>query len=184
MTATATSQTVAPTGTWTLDTTHSSASFAVKHMVVATFRGRFDEFDAKLEASESGARLEGVVKADSIVVKDPNLGGHLKSPDFFDTERYPEIRFVSSDLKRDGDDLVAEGELTIKDQTHPVTARGTVTDPFVTLGDVEKIGLTLETKVDRTKFGLNWNAPLPRGGVALADEVTITVELELARAEA
>ena len=184
MSATSTTATAVPTGTWTLDPVHSSAHFAVKHMVVATFRGRFDEFDANLVAGDSGARLEGVVKADSIVVKDPNLGGHLKSPDFFDTERYPEIRFVSESLKRDGDELVAEGELTIKDQTHPVVARGTVTDPFVTLGDVEKIGLTLETKVDRTKFGLNWNAPLPRGGVALADEVTITVELELARAEA
>jgi polyisoprenoid-binding protein YceI len=184
MSATTQTTTAVPTGTWTLDPVHSSAHFAVKHMVVATFRGRFDDFDAKLVADESGARLEGVVKADSIVVKDPNLGGHLKSPDFFDTERHPEIRFVSSDLKRDGDKLVAEGELTIKDHTHPVTARGSITDPFVTLGDVEKIGLTLETKVDRQQFGLNWNAPLPRGGVALADEVTITVELELARAEA
>ncbi len=185
MSATASTTTAVPAGTWTLDPVHSSAGFAVKHMVVATFRGRFEELDAKLVADEQGtARLEGVVKADSIVVKDPNLAGHLKAPDFFDTDRYPEVRFVSESLKRDGDELIAEGELTIKDHTHPVVARGTITDPFVTLGDVEKLGITLETKVDRNQFGLEWNAPLPRGGVALADDVTITVELELARAEA
>ena len=81
-----------PQGTWTLDPVHSSAGFAVKHMAVSTFRGRFEDFDATLSASEDGeASLVGVVKADSIVVKDPNLAGHLRSPDFFDTELYPEI---------------------------------------------------------------------------------------------
>src|SRR5436189_1851457 len=89
MTATATSTTVAPAGTWALDPVHSSASFAVKHMVVATFRGRFEEFDVTLTANEDGtAALAGTVKADSIVVKDESLAEHLKAPDFFDTERY------------------------------------------------------------------------------------------------
>jgi polyisoprenoid-binding protein YceI len=173
-----------PTGTWTLDPTHSSASFAVKHMVVATFRGRFENVDATLAVGEDGVgQLTGTVDASSIVVKDENLQAHLGSPDFFDVERYPELRFSSSEIRRDGDELVLDGELTIKDQTHAIEARGTITDPHETLGGAIKLGITLETVIDRTKFGLNWNAPLPKGGFALADEVKLTVELELAQAD-
>jgi polyisoprenoid-binding protein YceI len=183
MSGTITTTPVAPAGTWQLDPVHSSASFAVKHMVVATFRGRFEEFDVTLTADENGdAQINGTVKADSIVVKDDNLGEHLKSPEFFDTERFADIGFVSTGVRRDGDELVVDGELTIKGNTHPVEARGTITDPTVTFGDVEKIGLTLETDIDRTTFGLEWNAPLPKGGFALANDVKLTVELELAKA--
>jgi polyisoprenoid-binding protein YceI len=172
-----------PVGIWRLDATHSSASFSVKHMVIATFRGRFENFDATLTVDEQTAQLEGTVQAGSIVVKDENLQGHLGSPDFFDLERYPEIRFVSSQIRRHGDELVVDGELTIKDQTHAVEARGTISGPAVTLGDVLKVGITLETVIDRTQFGLVWNAPLPKGGFAVSDEVNLTVELELAHSE-
>ncbi len=176
--------TALPVGTWKLDPTHSSAQFAVKHMVVATFRGHFDEIDATLTVGAGGdAKLVGVVKAESIVVKDENLKGHLSAPDFFDIERYTEIRFESSDIRRTGDDLVLDGQLTIKDQTHPVEARGTISGPAVTLGDVEKLGITLETVIDRTQFGLTWNAPLPKGGFAVENDVKLTVELELAKIE-
>ena len=186
MSATAVSTATAlPVGTWQSDPTQSSASFAIKHMVVATFRGGFEDLSATLEVSEDGAgELSGTVHAGSIVVKDENLQAHLGSPDFFDTERYPELRFVSTSIRRDGEELVLDGDLTIKDQTHPVEARGTITDPVETLGGAVKIGLTLETGIDRTKYGLNWNAPLPKGGVALADDVKLTVELELAKAPA
>lgn len=173
-----------PVGTWNLDPVHSSASFAVKHMGVATFRGRFEDFDASLTVGRDGeAQLVGTVRANSIVVKDENLQAHLGSPDFFDSDRYPELRFVSRSLRRDGDELIADGELTIKDQTHPVEARGTITDPTETLGGAVKVGITLETVIDRTKFGLSFNAPLPKGGVAVANDVKLTVELELAQVE-
>lgn len=169
-----------PVGTWRSDPTHSSASFAVKHMVVATFRGSFDDIDATLTVDEHGAaELEGKVSTGSVAVKDENLQAHLGSPDFFDTERYPELSFVSKAIRRDGEELVLDGDLTIKDQTHPVEARGTITDPTETLGGAIKIGVTLETIIDRTNYGLNWNAPLPKGGVTLADDVKLTVELEL-----
>ena len=185
MAATLTPTVGIPQGNWTLNPVHSSASFAVKHMVVATFRGRFENFDASLAVGDDGeAKLVGTVRADSIVVKDENLAGHLKSPDFFDTERYPEIGFVSTSIRRDGDELVVDGELTIKGHTRPIEARGTITEPVVTFGDVLKLGVELEATVDRTEYGLNWNAPLPKGGVALANDVTLIVELELARQEA
>jgi polyisoprenoid-binding protein YceI len=165
-------------GTYVLDPVHSSASFAVKHMVVSTFRGRFETFDATL----TDGKLVGTVDVASIVVKDENLAAHLQSPEFFDAERHPELRFESTEIRRtgDGDEVVVDGELTIKGITKPVEARGTLEGPHVTFGDVNKIGLTLETIIDRTEFGLNWNAPLPKGGFALANDVKLIVELELA----
>jgi polyisoprenoid-binding protein YceI len=172
-----------PVGAWRLDPTHSTAGFAVKHMGVSIFRGRFEHLDASLTVSEDGAaELAGSVSADAIVVKDENLQAHLRSPDFFDTERYPEIRFVSNSLRRDGEELIVDGQLTIKDQSHAVEARGTITGPTETLGGVVKLGVTLEAIIDRTQFGLNWNAPLPKGGFALANDVKLTIELELAPA--
>jgi polyisoprenoid-binding protein YceI len=172
-----------PVGTWEADKVHSSASFAVKHMVVATFRGRFEDVDARLEVGADGAaKLVGSVRPETIVVKDENLAAHLQSPDFFDSERYPELRFESTSIRREGDELVVDGELTIKDNTRPVEARGTIVGPHEDIAGATKVGLTLETTVDRTAFGLNWNAPLPKGGFALANDVTLQVELELAKA--
>ncbi|HYH89993.1 MAG TPA: YceI family protein [Solirubrobacteraceae bacterium] len=163
-------------GTYVLDPIHSSASFAVKHMIVSTFRGRFETFDAKLV----DGRLTGTVDVGSIVVKDENLAAHLQSPEFFDAERHPELRFESSEIRPDGDEVVVDGELTIKGITKAVEARGTIEGPAVTFGDVNKIGLSLEAIIDRTEFGLDWNAPLPKGGFALANDVKLIVELELA----
>jgi len=165
-------------GTYVLDPIHSSASFAVKHMVVSTFRGRFEKFDA----TRTAGKLVGTVDVGSIVVKDENLAAHLQSPEFFVAERHPELRFESTDIRRtgEGDEVVVDGELTIKGITKPVEARGTLEGPAVTFGDVNKVGLTLEAIIDRTEFGLNWNAPLPKGGFALANDVKLIVELELA----
>ena len=171
-----------PVGTWRLDPTHSSASFAVKHMGVATFRGRFEKFDATLTVEDESAELVGTVDTSSIVVKDQNLQAHLGAPDFFDTERYPELTFRSTSLRREGDELIVDGELTVKGNTRPVESRGEIAGPAVTLGDVTKLGITLEAIVDRTEFGLNWNAPLPKGGFAVANDVKLVVELELIHA--
>src|SRR5579864_7291808 len=100
MSAITTSPGTLPAGTYRLDPVHSSAGFAVKHMVVATFRGRFEDFDATLTVDEGGnASLSGVVRVGSIEVKDENLKAHLGSPDFFDLESYPEIRFESAQVE-------------------------------------------------------------------------------------
>jgi len=170
-----------PVGTWRLDPVHSSASFAVKHMAVATFRGRFERLDATLTVDDESAELVGTVDAGSIVVKDENLQAHLGSPDFFDLERYPDIGFRSTSIRRDGDQLIVDGELTIKGNTRAVEGRGTIDGPGVTLAGATALGLALETIVDRTEFGLNFNAPLPTGGVAVANEVKLNVELELVK---
>ena len=175
----AVSATGLPVGTWGLDPIHSSASFAVKHMAVSTFRGRFEKFDATLTVDQDSAELVGTVDASSVVVKDENLQGHLGSPDFFDLERYPEITFRSDSIRREGDELIIDGQLTIKGNPRAVQSRGTIAGPAVTLGDYTKLGITLETVVDRTEFGLNWNAPLPKGGFAVSNDVKLIVELEL-----
>jgi polyisoprenoid-binding protein YceI len=175
-------QTQIPAGTYTVDKVHSHVGFAVKHMVVATFRGEFKDYDVTLVSDGENVKLEGVVPVTSISVDDENLQGHLLSPEFFDAERYPELRFVSADV-RIGDDgeLVVDGELTIKGHTQAVEGRGTITGPVTDIAGNEKIGLELETIIDRTAFGLNWNAPLPKGGVALANDVKLTIALELVK---
>ena len=184
MSATATLATRLPAGTWKVDPTHSSATFAVKHMAVGTFRGGFENLDAALIVSDDGAAtLQGTVCADSITVKDENLRAHLGSPDFFDIERHPELSFRSDSLQPTDDGLLVEGELTIKGNTHPLQAQGSVSGPSVGLDGSQRLGLTLETTVDRTLYGLNWNAPLPKGGFALANDVKLIVELELALEE-
>jgi len=169
--------------TWTADAVHSTVGFAVKHMLVSTFRGRFETYDATLTAAEDGTlRLVGSVAADSISVKDSSLAAHLRAPDFFDTERFPQITFNSTLVRTESGELIVDGELTIKGTTRPIEARGTISESPVTFGDVEKVGVELEAIVDRTEYGLDWNAPLPKGGFALANEVKLVVELELARA--
>jgi polyisoprenoid-binding protein YceI len=170
------------TGSWKIDPVHSHVGFAVKHMGVATFRGRFEDYDGALVAGEGSVpRLEGSVRAGSIVVKDENLAAHLTAPDFFDTERYPEIRFVSTGVTVGEDGGVeVEGELTIKGHTLSVTGRGSLSGP-VDVGGVEKAGVELEAVIDRRDYGLDFNMTLPGGGLAVANDVKLEVTLELVR---
>lgn len=114
-----------PTGTWNRDPVHSDIGFAVSYSGAGTFRGTFDEFDANFV----DGRLEGTAKVATVRVDDPNLAGHLQSPDFFDAEQHPELRFVSSRIERDGDDVTIEGELTLRGVTKPATITGTVVGP-------------------------------------------------------
>jgi len=176
MTATATA---IPAGTYKDDGVHSNASFAVKHML-ATFRGSFGRFNAVLTVGEDGeAKLVGTVPVDTVIVKDENLVAHLQSPEFFDAEQHPEIRFESTSFVIDGETATVTGDLTIKGHTEQVTAQGPIAGPIEDPFGNVKLGLQFEIVVDRTKFGLNWNAPLPKGGFMLANDVTLAVDLEL-----
>ena len=171
---------IAPAGTWNADPVHSTVGFEVGYSGVSTFRGSFRDFEATLD----GAGLAGSAKVASVDVKDEQLNGHLQSPDFFDAQRHPEIGFKAVELSRNGDRVSAKGELTIKGVTHPITLEGTVspaptTDPF----GREKLGLTLRSEIDRTEYGMNWNAPNQSGGDYLADDVKLVAELALVREE-
>lgn len=168
--------TIAPAGTWELDSVHSVVGFEVEYLG-GTFKGTFREIDATIVVGDDAVSLEGSAKVASVDVKDENLAGHLQSPDFFDAERYPEISFTATDISLDGATVEVEGELTIKGVTHPAAVTGTVTAPLTDPYGRERVGLTLETRVDRTRFGVDWNNPLPNGEPALANDVTVVAEL-------
>ena len=169
-----------PAATWGLDTTHSTAGFAIKYMV-STFRTGFENFDVALDTTGDQPRLTGSVAPDSINVKDENFHAHLQGPDFFDTERYPAITFESTAWRVDGDELIVDGNLTIKGDTRPIEARGQLVAPHEDPLGNTRLGVTLEASVDRTHFGLNWNNPLPKGGLALANETKLVVDLALVK---
>jgi polyisoprenoid-binding protein YceI len=167
-----------PDGTWAVDKTHSNVGFAVEYMA-GTFSGTFSEFDAVVE----GGALKGSAKVASVQVKDPSLEAHLQSPEFFDAERHPELRFESAAIERHGDRVSIDGEITLKGHTETVEIRGSISDPIADQYGGERFGLKLEAVVARDEFGVSWNNPLPSGEPALANEVTITAELQLAKQE-
>jgi polyisoprenoid-binding protein YceI len=170
-----------PAATWALDNTHSTVGFALKYMV-STYRAGFDRFDVTLDTTGDQPVLKGSVAPDSIDVKDENFHAHLQSPDFFDTERHPAITFESTAWRVEGDELVVDGNLTIKGDSRPVEARGEFTPPHEDPFGGTRLGITLEAVVDRTHFGITWNNPLPKGGLALANEVKLHVDLQLVKA--
>ncbi len=170
--------TVAPSGAWTVDKVHSTIGFEVEHMV-STFRGHFEDYDARLV----DGKLTGTVAVPSVKVYDENLEAHLQSPDFFDAQLHPELRFESRELTIDDDgNVTLEGDLTIKGITKAITARGRYVHVEADMGGGERIGLALEATVDRREFGLEWNSPLPKGGFVLGNVVTLQVALELVAA--
>ena len=176
-----TNLTIAPVGTWSLDTTHSRVDFEVSYLA-GTFKGEFHEIAAELSVDGEHASLEGTAKVASVDVKDDNLSAHLQSPDFFDAERHPELRFTANDIHLEGDGKVSvDGELTIKGATRPVHVTGKVTAPIVDAYGNDRIGLSLTTNVDRTEFGVDWQQPLPNGDPALGNDVTIIAELQFVK---
>lgn len=173
------------TGAYAADPVHSSFAFAVRYMGVSTFRGTLADVSATLVADAEGVVLEGSAGVDSISIRTPQqFRDHVLSAEFFDAENHPRVAFRSTHVELTDDGrAVVDGELTIKDVTLPVHAEGSWV-PEAELFGTRKGGLTLEATVDRTAYGLNWNADLPTGGKALANDVTLTVELTLLPQEA
>jgi polyisoprenoid-binding protein YceI len=170
-----------PAGTFTVDPVHSTAEFAVKHMGINTFRTGFDQFEATL----ADGVLTGRVPVASVRIANPDFKAHVLAADFFDAERHPELTFTSTaiELAEDGTTTV-RGDLTIKGTTLPVTGTGTIAGPVVGLAGRELVAVDLEAEVDRTAFGLTWQAELPGGGKALGERVTLVLHLELVGQEA
>jgi polyisoprenoid-binding protein YceI len=170
-------QTAVPTGTWNADTVHSSLAFEVPY-AVATFGGGVTDFEVSL----ADGVLTGKGRIASINVKDEGLAAHLQSPEFFDAERHPELTFVSKEIRRDGDDVEIDGDLTMKGVTKPATLTGTINGPAVDHFGTTRVGFKLQTVVDRTQFEIKWNMPLPNGEPALSNEVTLKADLTLVQA--
>jgi polyisoprenoid-binding protein YceI len=176
----------APAGTWAADPVHSNVSFEVEYAGVNAFRGGFKEFTAVLAAGDGEASLEGSAKVASVDVKDEQLNGHLQTPDFFDAERFPEVAFRATELRRLADNRVeGKGELTIKGVTKPIELTGKISPaPVTDPGGRERLGLKLETSIDRNEYGVSWNAPNQTGGGNyLADDVKLIAELAFVKQE-
>lgn len=168
-------------GTWTIDPSHSSLGFTARHAMVTNVRGSFDEVEGTgtLDlTSPSNSTVTVVMKSASINTGSADRDGHLRSADFFDTETYPELRFVSTSVERaDADTLRVSGDLTIKDVTRPVAIdfefTGVATDPF---GN-QRAGFEGSTTINRKDWGLEWNAALETGGVLVSEKIKLALDI-------
>jgi polyisoprenoid-binding protein YceI len=168
---------------WTVDQSHSSVGFEVKHMMVSKVKGQFDSYSADIEAADltdlTTAQISFNFDVASINTRSEDRDNHLKSADFFDVENNPAITFTSTSITKDGEDYKVTGDLSIKDVTKPVTFNvefgGKGTNPW----GVEVYGFGANAKINREEFGLTWNAALETGGVLVGKEIKISVELEI-----
>jgi polyisoprenoid-binding protein YceI len=174
------SATQIPTGTWSIDPAWSSLEFEVRKIGLVPIRGRVPGFSGGIVGGDSPS-IVGTAEAASITTFDETRDGHLQSPDFFDTERYPELRFESTEVALDGDELVVTGELTIKGTTRPVVLNGSYLGSGVDAYGNDRIALEVEGTVDRNDFDLKWNAPLPGGGLMLPSEVALRATVAATR---
>jgi len=167
MSAIETRELAIPSGTWTIDPSHSRVEFSIRHMGIASIRGSFADFEAVIDGGDE-ARISGAIRVASVDTRDEARDSHLQSPDFFDAERHPEITFAST---RFDNGVTREVELDAR-----VTGAGT--DPW---GN-ERLGLELEGQIDRHEFGVSWNTPLPTGGLLLGDTVRLTAGFSAVKA--
>lgn len=170
---------------YTADTSHSTVGFSVRHLMITNVRGEFTDFTATVNwdpANLDAFSVEAVIKAASINTQNQRRDDHLRNPDFFDVEKFPELRFVSKKVARDGAGLKVTGDLTMHGVTREVvlSVEGPtppITDPW---GN-ERIGVSATTKINRTDYGLTWNRALEAGGVTVGEEVTINLDLSLVK---
>lgn len=167
-----------PTGTYQADPVHSSVGFEIRYMGISAFSGAVKDFEATL----ADGRLAGAARIASLETKDENLHAHLMSPEFFDAERHPEVSFSTTAVTAEGSNVELDGEITIKGVSRPATLTGTIVGPVTDPYGNARYGLKLETRIDRTAFGILWNADMPDGTKALADDVTLTADLSLVKA--
>jgi polyisoprenoid-binding protein YceI len=171
-------QTALPTGTWKVDPVHSSVEFHVKHLGIATVKGQFKEFEGTLEVGPEGSRAYGTVKVASVDTREPQRDAHLRSPDFFDADQYPEIAFQSTAIRPlDEDTFEIDGDLSIHGVTRSLTLKatleGTETDPQ---GN-PRVGLSATAQIDRSDYEMKFNMALGSGNVVVSDKVKILLEL-------
>ena len=167
-------------GTWTIDPVHSDVGFTVRHMMVSKVRGRFARFEGEIVTGENPleSSVTATIDLTSIDTNNEQRDGHIRSADFFEVETYPAMTYRSTAVRQDGDDLVLDGELTLKGVTRQVPLRlelnGFGPDAY---GGV-RAGFTANAEINRRDFGVNFNAALETGGAVVADKVSIHLEIE------
>ena len=173
-----------PVGTWTVDASHSKVGFAVKHMGIATVRGEFKDFEGVLEISDdlSSAKARGTVRAASVDTNEPQRDAHLRSPDFFDAETFPELAFESASIEAiDDETFRITGNLTLHGVTNEIVLtaeiNGTDVDPY---GN-EKVGLEIKGQLSRGEYGMKFNQALGSGNMLVADKVKLNLDISAAK---
>ncbi|MEO8794034.1 MAG: YceI family protein [Daejeonella sp.] len=169
---------------WTVDPTHSEVHFKVKHLVISTVTGTFKSFTGSLETENDNfedAEVEFLLDVNSIDTNQTQRDEHLKSADFFDAAKYPEIKFVSSSFEKDGDDYKLKGDLTIREVTKPVKLDvefgGSATDFYGNL----KAGFEVSGKINRKEFGLVWDGVTEAGAIVVGEDIKLNINLQFAR---
>jgi polyisoprenoid-binding protein YceI len=175
------------TTTWKIDPVHSAVEFKVRHMMISNVKGQFSAITGSLTLDPNDvtkSRIEASADAASINTRDSQRDGHLKSPDFFDVEKYPNLTFASTRVRREAEgQLKVIGNLTIHGITREVTFDvDGPTPPHKDPWGNARIGVSAAAKINRKDFGLHWNAPLEAGGLLVGEEVSITLELEFVQA--
>jgi polyisoprenoid-binding protein YceI len=172
---------------WNIDPSHSGVHFTVRHMVVSKVRGAFDKFGGTVsfdEADPSRSKVSVRIDAASIDTREPKRDAHLRSPDFFDVEKYPELAFESTGVERDGDGYRVTGELTLHGVTRPVVLNveylGIGKDPW---GN-QRIGFAATGTINRKEFGLGWNQVLETGGVLVGEKIELALDVQAVKAQA
>ena len=171
-------------GSWRIDPAHSHVEFAVRHLMISSVKGRFGDVSGTVEvdaADPSKSVVDVSINVASIDTREPQRDTHLRSADFFDVDRFPILRFRSTSVSGDGDELKVKGHLTIRDITREVTLtvtpEGQGKDPW----GGERAGYSARTKINRNDFGLTWNQLLETGGVVVGDEIKISIDVELVK---
>ncbi|MDA8345547.1 MAG: YceI family protein [Thermaerobacter sp.] len=163
-----------------IDTSHTSANFSVRHMAITTVRGQFEKISGKVEVD--GGKLMGAevdIDVSSVNTHEENRDNHLKSADFFDVENHPHMHFSMTNAEQvRGDDYRLTGNLTIRGITKPVTLNATISEPFTDPWGNERLGVTLEGKVDRNEWNLKWNQVLEAGRLLVGNDVKIEVDAQ------
>lgn len=167
---------------WQIDPAHSSLTFAVRHMMVATVRGSIRGLQGNLELDPDKperAALEITADPATISTGEPMRDGHLKSPDFFDAVTFPEVRFTSTKIVRSGDALQVHGDLTIRGVTKPAVANATIDGLWDDPKFGKRAGLSAVATIDRRDWGLVWNQPIANGGLLVGEKVKLEIELSV-----
>ncbi len=163
-----------------IDPNHSRLGFKVRHLMVSTVRGAFGEFSGHVvvpDGDPTRARAEVVIKAASINTNAPDRDNHLRSGDFFEAEKHPDLTFKSTSVEKDGSGYRVSGDLTIRGTTRPITLQGEIESPITDPFGLERVGTSFSGKLNRKEFGLNWNQALEAGGVVVSEDVTLELDI-------
>jgi polyisoprenoid-binding protein YceI len=180
----ATTEVALPTGTWRVDPVHSSVEFQVKHLGIATVKGQFTDFEGTLEISPENTIAYGTVKTASVNTREPARDEHLRSADFFDAESNPEITFRSTSIgELDDDEFEITGDITIHGVTRPLTLKATLEgiEPSDHQGNT-RVGVSAVAQIERSDFGMKFNAALGSGNVVVSDKVKILLDISAVKA--